>query len=88
MANENRDILFNSDIFTIYLKAEADSIYERIKNDFNRPLLLVDNPKNEIEKILLEREKYYNLANLKINTDNKSVDDIKKEILDVLWKKL
>ncbi len=44
--------------------------------------------KNEIEKILLEREKYYNLANLKINTDNKSVDDIKKEILDVLWKKL
>lgn len=88
LANENRDILFNSDIFTIYLKAEVNSIYERIKNDFNRPLLLVDNPKNEIEKILLEREKYYNLANLKINTDNKSVDDIKKEILDVLWKKL
>ena len=74
-------MLFNSDIFTIYLKTSPDIIYERIKNNKKRPLLQVENPKKEIEKILSSRESYYNKANLIINTDNKTIDEIIEEIL-------
>ncbi len=87
LSEENRSILFNRDIFTIYLEAGVDTIYERIKNNSSRPLLLVENPKKEIEQILSSRDKYYNLANLKISTDNKSIEDIKMEILKAIWKK-
>ena len=81
LKEENKKILFNSDIFTIYLKTSPDIIYERIKNDKKRPLLQVENPKKEIEKILSSRESYYNKANLIINTDNKTIDEIIEEIL-------
>ncbi len=82
LKEENRKILFEKDIFTIYLCASSDTIFERIKNNSDRPLLLVQNPKDEIEKIIKQREKYYNLANIKIKTDNKSVEEIVSEILE------
>ncbi len=52
LSKDNKKILFNTDIFTIYLSATPDTIYNRIKSDKTRPLLLVKNPKAEIEKIL------------------------------------
>ena len=80
LSSENREVLFNKDIYTIYLEASPLNIYERIKNNNTRPLLKVDNPKKEIEKILSERIKYYKMANLTINTDNKTIDEIIKAI--------
>ena len=59
-------------------------IFERIKNNKTRPLLLVENPKREIEKILNSRKDYYNLAQLTVNTDDKTAQEITEEI----WKKL
>lgn len=81
---ENRNILFNQDIYTIYLKTSVETIYERIKQDKSRPLLLVNNPKEEIKKILNKREEYYNLANLIIETDNIT----KEEVAEIIWKQL
>ena len=61
LSQENRNILFeNSEVITIYLKTSPETIFERIKDDKTRPLLLVENPKKEIEKILNQREKHYN----------------------------
>ena len=84
LKQENQEILFNKDIFTIYLKTSAENIFNRIKNDTTRPLLLVSNPKKEIEKILYSREFLYENANLIITTNNKT----KEEILEEVWKKL
>lgn len=84
LAKENQDILFNKNIFTIYLKTSVDSIFDRIKDDKTRPLLLVKNPKSEIEKILNSRKSLYEKANLTITTDNKT----KEEITEEIWKKL
>lgn len=81
LKKENRDILYSNEIFTIYLKATSETIYQRIKNDKNRPLLLVENPKEEIEKILKTREEHYSKANLTIKTDNKTIEEIIEEIL-------
>jgi len=80
LKKENRDLLFQDDVLTIYLETSPEAIYNRIKNDKTRPLLLVENPKEEIKKILKNREKYYNLAKIKINTDNKSIEEILKWI--------
>ena len=84
LKQENREKLFRGDIFSIYLKTSPDMIFERIKNNKTRPLLLVENPKREIEKILNSRKDYYNLAQLTVNTDDKTAQEITEEI----WKKL
>lgn len=84
LKQENREKLFHQDIFSIYLKTSPDTIFERIKNNKTRPLLLVENPKCEIEKILNSRKDYYNLAQLTVNTDDKTAQEITEEI----WKKL
>ena len=86
LKKENREILFDSDITTIYLKASPNSIYNRIKNQTQRPLLQVQNPREEIEKIIKNREIYYNLANYSILTDNKTINEITVEIEKILWK--
>ena len=87
LSEKNRDILFNSDIVTIYLETSAKTIFERIKSDRTRPLLLVDNPKEEIDKILSSRENFYSKSSIIINTDDKNIDEIVEEILEELWKK-
>ena len=87
LKEKNRKLLFNDDVFTIYLSAKIETIYERIKKDTSRPLLAVLNPKEEIKKILSTREKYYNLANLKIETDNKSIEKIAEEIFEWIKQK-
>jgi len=81
LKKENREILFCDDIFTIYLEADSETIYNRIKNDSTRPLLKVEIPKDEIEKIIKKREQYYNLADLKVNTINKTQEEIVEVIL-------
>lgn len=77
---KNREILFSDEILTIYLEASAENIHKRLKNDTTRPLLAGDEPLEKIKKILSEREKFYNLAKIKINTNNKSIDEITEEI--------
>lgn len=83
---ENRNILFSNDVTSIYLKTSPETIYQRIKNDNSRPLLQVENPEKEIEKILSQRENFYNQAHFTITTDNKTKEEITQEILETLWK--
>lgn len=83
LKKENQLALFNDKVFTIYLEANPQTIYDRIKHEKTRPLLLVKDPKKEIETILKTRENLYNKANLKINTNNKTPD----EIIEEIWKK-
>ncbi len=84
LKKENRDLIFNNDIITIFLKANPETIYNRIKTDNSRPLLRVKDPKLEIENILKKREEFYNLAKITIETDNKTIEEITKEIIDKL----
>jgi len=78
----NREILFSDSIKTFYLKTKAETIFERIKNDTTRPLLLVENPLEKINELILNREKFYKMANYSILTDCKTVDDVALEIIN------
>lgn len=65
-----------------YLSAQSDTIYERIKEQNNRPLLNVENPKEEIEKILSQRLQKYKKAGEEVKTDKKEIDEIAREIYE------
>lgn len=52
-----------------YLKACVDVLYERVKEDSNRPLLKTDNVKLKIEALLNERCSLYEKAHFIIEAD-------------------
>lgn len=86
LKKENQELLFNSEIFSVFLKANRDEIYDRIKNDNSRPLLKVENVKGRISEILQSREKFYSLAKFQIDTNQKEIIKVVDEIVE-LWKK-
>lgn len=82
-SEENRQIMLsNADV--IYLKASPQEIYERIKEETHRPLLKKNFSIEKIENIMQLRSKNYEKANIIIDTNGKTPQEIVKEILGVL----
>lgn len=65
----------------IYLKADACNIYERIKNNKERPLLNSNDMKAEIENILSQRTSKYEQAHIVVDTCGKNFNIIIEEII-------
>ena len=69
----------------IYLKAEPETIYNRVKGDTTRPLLQTENPREKIREMLGQREEKYQVAADKIVTvDDKDLSEILDEILEAV----
>lgn len=69
----------------IYLKAEPETIYNRVKGDTTRPLLQTENPMEKIREMLGQREEKYQVAADKIVTvDDKDLSEILDEILEAV----
>lgn len=66
----------------IYLKASFDTLYERIEGDSLRPL--TKEGKESLKKRFLTREALYEQASIIIDTENKSPQQIAKELNDLL----
>jgi len=81
----NREILKN-EYFVVYLKADANVLFDRIKGELgSRPLLLVDQPAVKLKEILDYREKFYNeVAHYIVETKGKSKAVIVDEIYEYL----
>jgi RNase adaptor protein for sRNA GlmZ degradation len=67
---------------TIYLKADKETIFARVKNDNTRPLLNTENLSNTIERILSEREYLYEQCKITVDTTNKTPNEIVNEIIE------
>lgn len=81
---ENREIIKRLGK-VIYLKASADTIYERVKHDTSRPLLQCENPRARIEEMLSERDPIYaGIADVVISVDGKKMKDVVKEIVEAV----
>ena len=65
----------------VCLWAEPETIYNRIKNDNNRPLLQVQDPLNEIVAIINSRRNTYLMADYVIKTDDLKTDGVAQEII-------
>lgn len=58
------------------LNAKPGVILERTKKYSHRPLLNVDNPKTQVEELLLKRAPFYAKADFSIDTSDKSINQV------------
>ena len=66
----------------ILLTASAKNIYKRVKDSTTRPLLNNNMTIEHIDKLMESRkEKYLKAADIIINTDNKTIEEICKDII-------
>ena len=69
----------------VLLTAKPETIYERVKNSHDRPLLENNKSVEFIEELMLKRkDKYIAAADIIIETDNKSKQEICDELIDAL----
>ncbi|HEX9665418.1 MAG TPA: shikimate kinase [Thermodesulfobacteriota bacterium] len=66
---------------TVYLKTSPDVVWNRIKNDTSRPLLQVEKPFEKVNELLSMRIPLYEKADLIIETENKSPENIAAYII-------
>ena len=76
---DNSDVLLRKSV-TIYLYARAEVLYNRIKNNKERPLLNNVDMEKKIFDLLKQREDKYKKAKYIIDTNNKTQEEIVKEI--------
>lgn len=80
----NHELLQQDDVFSIYLKASTDNLVNRLINEKEkRPLLHNQDEvslKDFISKHLFDRNFYYHQATKVINVDDKTIEEIVKEI--------
>ncbi|WP_298120197.1 shikimate kinase [Flavobacterium sp.] len=84
----NHELLNDENVVSVYLKASIDTLYNRLlQGKQNRPLIANlgdDEIKEFIAKHLFDRSFYYNQATFKVNVDDKSIDEIVNEIVNLL----
>jgi shikimate kinase len=77
----NRSLIQKSEAMVVYLKASLDILLGRLKNDKTRPMLNKDNKLLSLQKLLSEREPFYeNLADFIIDTSHLRTNDVLKMI--------
>ncbi len=81
---ENRELLRKAGK-TVYLRAKAETIYDRLKGDTTRPLLRSADPLSRIKELMSARSDVYeDAADIIVDTDGKSVEEIVDEIVQEL----
>ena len=84
----NHELLKGENIFSIYLKASVETLFERlVANKSKRPLIAdknEDEMKEFIAKHLFDRSFYYNQAQYKVSIDGKTKDETTQDILTIL----
>lgn len=68
----------------VFLAASPETVYQRIKDKKNRPLLKTVDPQAKIRQLMEERKSLYAQADYTIATDKKSVRQICAEIIQLL----
>lgn len=67
----------------ICLNTSPEIIYERVKSNSSRPLLMTENPLQTIKQLLESRKEYYAHVPYQLVTDNKDPEDICAEIMEI-----
>ena len=81
LREENIDNLKKNGIL-FHLFAPAEELFERIKDDSERPLINTENPVKTLKTIQDNREIFYGQADFKINTGEKPPDEAADEIIE------
>ena len=80
LSKENRNLLKDRGT-VVYLQTSISSQVKRTASSNNRPLLQNKDPEETLEKLMLTRGPLYEeIADITIMTDNKSLQEMSKEI--------
>lgn len=80
LRDENMEILKELGV-VVWLRITPDTVFDRLKNDTNRPLLQTEDPASTIERLLEFRNPLYEkCSDVIIDVDNKPVERIMDEV--------
>ncbi len=86
LAKQNRENLSQHGL-VVYLRAEVEELWQRTRNDRNRPLLQTGDPRAKLEKLYAERDPLYReIADIVIDTGDQSVGHIVQQLETLLDK--
>ncbi|MBI5415783.1 MAG: shikimate kinase [Candidatus Omnitrophica bacterium] len=68
----------------VFLAASPETVYQRVKDKEDRPLLKTADPQARIRQLMDQRKPFYALADYTVATDKKSVRQICEEIIRLL----
>lgn len=84
LSQQNREMLKNNGT-VIYLRANVQELWQRTRNDKNRPLLQNDNPRAKLEQLFSERDPLYvEVADIIVDTGGQPVGTIVHQIEQLL----
>ena len=84
LRSENIEMIKEKGVIVL-LTASAETIRDRVKNDKTRPLLGENFDLDYVKDLMKSREELYNsVADVVIDTENKTIDQICKEIVETL----
>jgi shikimate kinase len=88
-AAENRNLLAASGT-VVYLHAQPEHLYERVRHDRNRPLLATADPLARLRQLYTERDPLYrSIADVVVDTGKQGVAALTRDLLGKLgerWK--
>ena len=76
--------LIQQGAISVWLKAEADVLFERVSRRSNRPLLNTANPRATLEKLIEERYPVYAAADITVLSRDVPQDVVAHDIIDAV----
>jgi shikimate kinase len=73
---------------SVWLKADVDTLLDRVSKKQNRPLLKTANPRAVLEKLIVERYPVYALADITAPTRDERKEVIAGEVIEALGRHL
>ncbi len=65
----------------VYLHADPEVVYERVKDETHRPLLQVEDPLGKIKELMEVRASFYANNDLAVDTSSLTVEEVASEVL-------
>ena len=73
---------------SVWLKADLDTLMERVSKKQNRPLLKTADPRGTLERLMTDRHPVYALADVTVPTREEHKEVIAAEVIDALARHL
>ncbi len=82
--NSNTRKIIAANGISVWLKADFEILFDRVKRRNHRPLLKTDNPEQVLRDLLATRTPIYALADITIESRNVAHDIVVKEIVEAI----
>lgn len=82
--NPDTRALMKAEALTVWLKAEADILFERVSRRANRPLLKTANPRATLEKLIEDRYPIYAEADVTVLSRDVPQDVVAGDVVDAV----